>query len=465
MESSSPLVPTEETVDRAPVRKQAEGGSVGKGLFIEAGMLVSMVCYYLVGNDNLGNAWLLRLNPLYSLPFLLLFILFCWYRLDFAVALFPLALLSSAAPRPLYDHYSLSLAEIILVLCASIAILQLLWQRRAWRYWLTWRELFSSLGPFTFPILLFVFAALVATLSGPHQNAAGASLRLVVLEPIIYLLLMLVCLRVRARIERVLWALFAAGCFVCLSELARVIFLNASFHDGFGGNAGEIWRRFFLGAFFPLSFAFFLIGTWQGPGALRSWLARLAGGLLCLLLVLSLYFVQSEATAIALITASLFIALFFKDRRKTVVSSLLLLPGIGAGLLFMPVPVQWRPLLNAYNIRVLDLLQHFPGNSTISFVAFSGLLVLFFWAFARTLWHLSFPSSQQDRAYMRWIIIGLGGSLIVALIQGLADPVFAEPSTWYVFWIVLGLLLLLRKLSGARWWGAFHRVGERDPGA
>src|ERR1700674_4874181 len=42
---------------------------------IEAGMILSMACYYVAGNANLGGGRLFTLNPLLSLPFLLIFAL------------------------------------------------------------------------------------------------------------------------------------------------------------------------------------------------------------------------------------------------------------------------------------------------------------------------------------------------------------------------------------------------------
>src|SRR5712691_2948403 len=59
---------------------------------IEAGMILSMGLYYITGNEHLGTNSFFHLNPLFSLPFLLILALLCWYRLAFPVALLPLAL-------------------------------------------------------------------------------------------------------------------------------------------------------------------------------------------------------------------------------------------------------------------------------------------------------------------------------------------------------------------------------------
>src|SRR5947199_245303 len=59
---------------------------------IEVALVLSMALYYVIGNTNLGAGRLFHLNPLISLPFLLIFAVLCWYRLPFAIALIPLGL-------------------------------------------------------------------------------------------------------------------------------------------------------------------------------------------------------------------------------------------------------------------------------------------------------------------------------------------------------------------------------------
>src|SRR5207247_9547284 len=59
--------------------------------FIEAGLILSIALYYITGNANLGTGGFFHLNPLFSLPFLVIFAILCWYRLPFAVPFLPLA--------------------------------------------------------------------------------------------------------------------------------------------------------------------------------------------------------------------------------------------------------------------------------------------------------------------------------------------------------------------------------------
>ena len=126
---------------------------------IEAALVLSMALYYVVGNANLGTGRLFQLNPLISLPFLLIFALLCWYRLSFAVALLPLALPYYLQQKTVVGHYSFNIAEISLVICVGVALLQFTLQRANWRYRMSWKELRDRFGPFTLPIVVFLLAA------------------------------------------------------------------------------------------------------------------------------------------------------------------------------------------------------------------------------------------------------------------------------------------------------------------
>src|SRR5438105_791451 len=89
---------------------------------IEAGMILSMALYYIIGNQHFGTIPIFRVNPLVSLPFLLLFATLCWYRLPVAVALLPLTLpyYSSDLQKTVISHYAFSLAEITLAVCLIV---------------------------------------------------------------------------------------------------------------------------------------------------------------------------------------------------------------------------------------------------------------------------------------------------------------------------------------------------------
>src|SRR5712692_7175122 len=96
---------------------------------IEAGMILSMGLYYITGNEHLGANSFFHLNTLFSLPFLLIFALLCWYRLPFAVALLPLGLPYYLNPKTVVGPYNFSPAEIALIVCLAVAVLQFLLRR------------------------------------------------------------------------------------------------------------------------------------------------------------------------------------------------------------------------------------------------------------------------------------------------------------------------------------------------
>ena len=126
---------------------------------IEVALVLSIALYYVVGNTNLGSGRLFELNPLISLPLLLIFAILCWYRLPFAIALIPLSLPYYLQQKTVISHYSFSITEIALMTCLVVAISQILLHRANWSYYLSWRDLRERLGPFVLPIAIFVLAA------------------------------------------------------------------------------------------------------------------------------------------------------------------------------------------------------------------------------------------------------------------------------------------------------------------
>ncbi len=188
---------------------------------IEAGLILSITLYYVVGNANLGTGRLFHLNPLISLPFLLVFALLCWYRLSFAVALLPLALPFYLQQKTVVSHYSFSIAEIAFMTCVVVALVQFLLQQDKWRYCLSWRELRDRLGPFVIPIMVFLVVAGISVLIAYSHRIALRAFREEVSEPILYLVLAMFCLRTRQDVARLLLALLAAGLIVALLGMAQ----------------------------------------------------------------------------------------------------------------------------------------------------------------------------------------------------------------------------------------------------
>src|SRR5579884_2585046 len=161
-----PLSDAPQTIENADITSHAPSspppnkGRLLSGLspfwhdrLIESGLVVSLALYYVIGNEHLGTGRLFQVNPLFSLPFLLVFAALCWYRLSFAVALLPLALPYYLFQKTVAGHYSFSLAEIAFGTCLGVALLQFLMQRGKWHYRLSWQELQDRLGLFAIPML------------------------------------------------------------------------------------------------------------------------------------------------------------------------------------------------------------------------------------------------------------------------------------------------------------------------
>jgi putative inorganic carbon (hco3(-)) transporter len=215
----------------------------------EGGFILSMALYYLVGNPNIkipGHMQVFEsltflaqhVNPLYSLPFLFIFALLSWYRLPFAIALLPLSFPYYYIQKTVYQTtlhgkthtVAFSLVEITLWTCIAVACLQILFYtvflRRRWPYWLSWRELRDRIGPFVLPILIFFAAALLANFIAYSGTNALRAFREEVVGPLLYVLLVLVCLRSHQDVKRLLVSLFGTGFVIALLGTIQYLFLR-----------------------------------------------------------------------------------------------------------------------------------------------------------------------------------------------------------------------------------------------
>ncbi len=296
---------------------------------IESGLIVSMALYYVVGNQHLGAGRFFHLNPLYTLPILLIFAVLCWYRLSFAVALLPLTLPYYLLPKTVVGSYAFSMAEITLMVCLGVALVQLLLQRRNWQYWLSWQELRDRLGPFVIPILVFLAAAALSTVIAYNRQFALRAFRKEVLDPLLYLLLVLYCLRTRQDLARLLGALLGMGLVVALLSVAQYLFFRhylvveagnvLRVHAAYG-SANDIGLLFDY--VLPVGLAMVVAKTPKG-GVLQPWLFRALAIALCLPLLLVLYLSQSHGAWLAIAAAALCIAaLTIRNRKILIVCTL-----------------------------------------------------------------------------------------------------------------------------------------------
>lgn len=350
LDDASSTSQTEEGVDRAsdapndppPSRNSllAKVSPFWRDRFIEAGLILSIALYYITGNANLGTGGFFHLNPLFSLPFLLIFAVLCWYRLSFAVALLPLALPYYLLQKTVVGTYAFSLTEITLVVYLVVALLQLLFRGSKWEYWLSWRELRDRLGPFTIPILVFLAASTISIAIASEPHLALRAFRKEVFDPLVYFLLVLFCLRSRGDLLRLLGALLATGLIAAFLSLAQYFIFRDQLVQETGnvlrvhaayGSANDV--GLLLDYVLPIGLALALAKIPGSIGMLKSWQFRALAIALCLPLILVLYLSQSHGAWLAIAAAALFIAVFsIRDRKTLLVGAILFV--VAAGLVF-----------------------------------------------------------------------------------------------------------------------------------
>ena len=318
---------------------------------IEVALVLSMALYYVTGNANLGTGRLFHLNPLISLPFLLIFAVFCWYRLPFAIALIPLSLPYYLQQKTMISHFSFSITEIALLTCIVVALSQFLLQRGNWRYYLSWRELRDRLGPFTLPIVVFLLMAGISVLIAFSQRVALRAYREEVLEPILYVFLAMYCLRTRQDVARLLIAMLISGLVVALLGIAQYFLFRSQLvleSDGIRRVHAMYGSANGIGLFFdyvlPIGLALLLVRAWTATSIWRSrWI--LAGAIVCCLpLLLVLYLSQSRGAWLAIGVAFIFIlALSIRNRKGLIVGGLIGILVLGAIAL-----VFHRPMLDFF---------------------------------------------------------------------------------------------------------------------
>jgi putative inorganic carbon (HCO3(-)) transporter len=302
---------------------------------VEGGLVLSMALYYIVANPKVTLSRFLylnfltplsHLNPLFSLPFLLIFAVLCWYRLPFAVALLPFSLPYYLVQKVVFVYqgrdFAYSLVEITLVICLVVSLLQLAFKRRSWPFWLSWPELRDRIGPFLWPILVFFAAAAFSiVIAYQHVSALRAFLE-EVLDPLLYLVLALVCLRTRLDLTRLLASLLGSALIIALLAIVQYFFFKNTLvleSDGIRrahtvyGSANSI--GLLLDYTLPLGLTWLLMSA--------SWRNRLIAGGLCLPLVIALYLSQSHGAWIAIAVAALFVvALNIRNRTLLLIGAL-----------------------------------------------------------------------------------------------------------------------------------------------
>ncbi|GCE24824.1 hypothetical protein KDA_03080 [Dictyobacter alpinus] len=298
---------------------------------IEIGLIFSMALYYLIGNENvkfhIGN--LAQLSPLFALPFLCVFIGLAWYRLPFAVALLPLALPYYLAPKDVIRSVQLSPAEIILWICLGVALVQFAVLRRKWPYKLSLQELRQRLGPFLWPILLFVLASIISLLGVSAPGTALRAFRQEILDPLIYVGLIFCCLRSRPAITRLLVALFTTGLVIAFIAILDYVMFGKT--DTVYGGPPSVGLLFDYTLPIGLAIIFARI----------SWKVRLAVLLLSIPFIYALLHNDSRGSALAAFPVVLLFVIILAIRNRKVLlvggSIALVIVAIGYGLFYPKV--------------------------------------------------------------------------------------------------------------------------------
>jgi putative inorganic carbon (HCO3(-)) transporter len=293
-----------------------------------------MALYYVVGNANLAHTgFFAHLNPLIAVPFLLIFVVLCWYRLAFAVALLPLSLPYYLLPKTVYSHYNFSLAEITLWICLGVAAVQVIIWQGTWRYWLSWREFRDRVGLFGIPIVVFVVAAAISVVFAYDSHVALRAFREEVFDPALYLLLLLYCFRSRQDIVRLVCAFLASAFIVGLIGIVEYAFFRNLLKpdvDGLVRIASVYGSANDVGVFFdytvPVALALIVADTRQivGNRAIASRLLRALAIVYCLFALFIMILLNSLGTWVAMTVAVLFLAAMSIRNRRV------LLAGAGA---------------------------------------------------------------------------------------------------------------------------------------
>jgi putative inorganic carbon (HCO3(-)) transporter len=83
-------------------------------------------------------------------------------------------------------------------------------------------------------------------------------------------------------------------------------------------------------------------------------------------------------------------------------------------------------------------------------LAFIAVLVLFYWTLVRLLFYLHKRRPPYFEE-LRWMTIGIGISMLAAVVQGQMDSSFLEQDLAFCFWTLVLALLLLRSCAGMPW--------------
>jgi O-antigen ligase len=451
-------------------------------------------------------------HPPASLLLLVLAAALTYLRPQIAIALLPLTFPYFLFPKPLSPSGSLSfyIAELALYVCLAMVALRhvvLSEERRATRAW--FGSLWQQGRPFLFPALLLLVGAGLALLVSPVPRDSLRGYRELILEPLLYVLLMLRYLRTYSDAARAVGALVLSMLVLACIGLGQGIPRVKSLHDLFIPNIIRVDAftysannlAFLLNCALPILLALAFLGlrhplggaaphkpAWRDP---LRWLCVVV----MLPMLVALYWTDSRGAEVSLLIVAL-LFLFFEVRSR------LLALGVGvAGIL--GAIVFWPKILGMVNEQghgnistrlylwkagLLIIRDHFllgtglesfntlfretyraqaidgqtvgiptpaephPHNFILDFWISSGLLgvVAIFWllgAFAVVLRRTYRACDGLRQAdLLKRLLLGIAGCVLASAIGGLVDSYYFLPDQAMLFWFFIGMLLVLRML-------------------
>jgi putative inorganic carbon (HCO3(-)) transporter len=438
-DSRSPIVPP-----IGDIKGTTRFSSFWRDRLFEAGLVISMLLYYIIANPNIRIGSLANLNPLVSLPFLLMFAVLCWYRLPFAVALLPLTLPFYMFQKVVVTHYEFSLAELTLYVCAAVALLRLLLLRGDRQVRVAWPQLLRRLGPFAIPALIFLVTAALSIFVAYARWFAVRDFRKEIFDPLLYLVLALLYLRSRQDMLRLLAALLGTGALIALLGLVQYFLLKNTLvlePDGVRrvhtvyGSANSIGLLFDY--ILPIVLAWLL--------ARVSWRDRFIAALLCVSMAVVLYLTHSLGALIGIAVAVVFVLTFsLRNRRLLLIGALLaLIAGVA--------------VLAIYHAQITHLLfEHHVSQQGVS----TTTKRLYLWQTALAMihdspwlgygldnWlcHYSINNVCLTNLHHYWIL----RDPLTGMSTGLAEePTLSHPhNTFLHIWVSMGLFALLAFVS------------------
>jgi putative inorganic carbon (hco3(-)) transporter len=226
-----------------------------------AGLILSLAYYYLMP------------QPLLALPGLAVFAYLAWRRLGDALCLLPLTFPFWYVPKRVFGHTVFPLSEIALAVCTAVALVRIAPMLRAAasraRLAHQVRLALARLGPWLglgAAVLAAGTALGVLVALRPHE--ALRAYRWEVVEPLLYLALVLVFARRRASARLLVWSFIGSALVVVLLATLQVGWLHVTFTPLAQGNRLVAYQTATGGI--PRATAF-IYGSGNSLGA---WIAR-----------------------------------------------------------------------------------------------------------------------------------------------------------------------------------------------